>query len=166
MLPALDAAIGTKTGQDARPWARSLRACPSRESNTPPKTYFFGKPSGNCAAESQMSCQGAFIETQIWLWGFSRGSTSSEPARISTMPGHFSARENRWHPQVLQNERVLPGEELKWTRLSEPATTWKPLSSTARTDENAEPENFRQSGQWQFAKIRIFPALSYFTFPQ
>ena len=81
------------------------------------------------------------------------------------MPGSFSARANRWQPQVLQNERYLPGEELNGTRLSAPATTLKPLSSTARIEENAEPENFRQSGQWQFAKIRIFPALSYFTFP-
>jgi hypothetical protein len=65
----------------------------------------------------------------------------------------------------LQNERNLPGEELKGTRLSAPATTLKPLSSTARTEKRGAGE-LPAVRTMAVREDQILPVLSYFTFPQ
>jgi len=51
-------------------------------------------------------------------------------------------------------------------RLSSPEVSVNPLDSVTRTEANADPVNFRQSGQWQFANMSNRPCISYLTAPQ
>ena len=95
-----------------------------------------------------MACHGAFAPVQMWHCSLICGSSSRLPARTKIIPGRCSVRENTWQPQVLQKLRYFPGEDGKGTRWVSPETSLNPFSSVTRTEAKAEPENFRQSGQW------------------
>src|SRR5258706_3669704 len=108
-----------------------------------------GGNSSKRGSASVISYQGALDATWRWTTGANSGSVSSVPAGMMTW-SPCSSTTGMLEPQILQNARMLPGDD------SKRSTRWNPLSqrkscpSACTKVPKAAPCTLRHIEQWQW----------------